>query len=167
MILIILIVLMAVLLLTSKENMFGFSGYKNHIDVDISEGVPDLTGWSLTSQSVTRDEINRLVSPSVKFFQQKTGICVFPIETNLLEKYTSMEDPSPLYKVRFMLSTTSTGFPYGIGCTFYIKDDVVVGAQTQQLPSTGTVKPFTEDYGVFLPYDTIVSERNKSILSSL
>lgn len=166
MILIILIVVM-ILLLSSKESMFGFSGYKKPVDVDISEGVPDLTGWSLMNESVTRDEINTLVSPAVNFFKDKTGLCVFPIETNLLEKYSSMEDTSPLYKVRFMFSTTSTGFPYGIGCTFYIKDGTVVGAQTQQLPSTGTVKPYTEDYGVFLPYDTIVSERNKRILSLL
>ena len=127
-----------------------------------NEGVPDLTGWTLSSQHVTRDEIGELVYPAVNFFKEKTGLCVFPIKTNILDKYTSTEDPIPLYKVRFMFSTTSTGFPYGLGCTFYIKNKVVIGYQTQQVTSSET---YTHADDKFLSYDTIVSERNKRILS--
>ena len=144
--------------------MFGFSGYKKPIEVNLSHGIPDLTGWTLSSDQVTRDETDMVVGPSTEYFKQKTGLCAYAIETNNFQKYTK-EKESPVYKARFMLSTTNTGFPYGIGCTFYVKDGKVIGAQTQQLPAPGNVKAYEGEYSTFLPYGDIVSDKNKTILS--
>lgn len=64
-----------------------------------------------------------------------------------------------------MFSTTSTGFPYGLGATFYVKDGKVVGAMTQQLGGKSSFVPYNEDQGFeFLPISRIVSEQQKLIL---
>jgi hypothetical protein len=84
------------------------------------------------------------------------------VDTSEIQKYVS--EKSVAYKARFMFTVTSQGFPYGIGCTFYVVDGVVVSAITQQLGGTG-LEPYKEDTGTtFLPFDDIVSGKRKVIL---
>tara|TARA_B110000285_G_C14971751_1_gene536911 strand:+ start:294 stop:815 length:522 start_codon:yes stop_codon:yes gene_type:complete len=161
------IMLIVVCMCSTKENMFGFSGYKQPVDITIKTGIPSLDGYSPVDSSVSADEVNHCIEAATSFFSRKSGVCVYPIETNAFEKFYNLETKDIIYKFRIMFSTTSSGFPYGIGCTFYVKDGKVVGATTQQLGGKSAFVPFNEDIGYeFLTVSEIVSEQEKSILGN-
>ena len=162
----IVILLIVVCMCGTKENMFGFSGYKQPVDITIKTGIPSMDGYSPVDSNVSPDEVARCIEAATTFFSDKSGVCVYPIETNTFEKFYNIENKETIYKFRTMFSTTSTGFPYGVGCTFYVKDGKVIGAMTQQVGGKGAFVPFNEDIGYeFLPVSKIVSEQEKLILS--
>ena len=154
-----LLILVALILLvclcTSKETFFG--GYSKPVDVSIDMPSPDLSKYTLSKEPITPDEIQSVVLPSQLFFKNQTGLCVYAIETNKIEKYVSTDDI--MYAVRFMFTVTNKGFPYGIGCTFYVKNGTVVSAMTQQ-PGGSGMTPYKKDFGsTFLSYDDIVAKK--------
>jgi hypothetical protein len=161
----IVLLLVVVCMCSTKENMFGFSGYKKPTDVTVTFKEPSMEGFSPVDSKVTPDEVNTCIEASVAFFSDKTGVCVYPVETNTFEKFYNIETKETIYRCRIMFSTTSTGFPYGLGATFYVKDGKVVGAMTQQLGGKSSFVPYNEDQGFeFLSISQIVSEQQKLIL---
>ena len=167
--LVLLLLLLAVWLLSggkTYENfieMFGFSGYKKPKDIDLNIQAPELSGFTQSTGAVSRDEIENIVLPCQQFFTDKTGLCVYAIETNNLKKYTNTEG-SVLYVVRFMFTATNTGFPYGVGATFHVLDGKVVGAVTQQMG--GGFNP-AGNQQTYLSYDQIVADQRKVILDRM
>jgi hypothetical protein len=162
---ILLVLLVIILLWGTKEGfveMFGFSGYSKPIDVDINIPPPDLSAFNLSGDAVTPDEVEKVLLPAQKFMKDKTGLCVYAIETNKIEKY--VREKQIIYKFRVMFTVTNKGFPYGIGATFYIMDGKVVSAMTQQVGGQSEVQPYVSDYGEFLSFDEIVSKQRKVIL---
>ena len=162
---ILLVLLVIVLLWGSKEGfveMFGFSGYSKPVEVDINMPPPDLSSYSLSGDIITPDEVEKALLPAQKFIKAKTGLCVYAIETNKVEKY--VREKQTLYKFRVMFTVTNKGFPYGIGATFYVMDGKVISATTQQVGGESSVKPYVSDYGEFLSFDEIVSSQRKVIL---
>lgn len=129
---------------------------------DIDEGVPNLSDWTEEKHTFNRDEIESAVMLCSEFFKKKSGTCVYIVETNQSKKYIK-EKETPVYEYRFMMTTTNTNFPYGIGCTFYIKDNKVLGARTQQV-GMSTFEPYESEYGKFITHDDIVSNQDKTIL---
>jgi len=166
---VLLLLLLAVWLLSGGKiyenfvEVFGFSGYKKPKDIDLNIQAPELSGFTQSNGVVSKDEIQTIVLPCQKFFTDKTGLCVYAIETNDLKKYTN-EEGSVLYVVRFMFTVTSTGFPYGLGATFHVLDGKVVGAVTQQMG--GGFKPVGSQQ-TFLSYDQIVADQRKVILDRM
>ena len=142
--------------------MFGFSGYTKPKDADLNVRAPDLSGFVQSGGSITPDEIQSVVLPCQKYFGDKTGVCVYAIETSDIKKYTKEADT--LYVVRFMFTVTNSGFPYGVGATFHVLNGGVVGAITQQQMDTemGAYNPQDSQY---LSYDTIVADQRKVILN--
>jgi len=143
--------------------LFGFSGYKKPKDVDLNIQHPELSGYTQSTTPITPDEIQSIVIPSQDFFNKKTGLCVYAVETNDVKKYVN-KDGSTLYVVRFMFTVTNTGFPYGIGATFHVLDSKVVGAVTQQMG--GGFTP-AGDGPSYLSYDQIVADQRKVILDKM
>jgi hypothetical protein len=115
----------------------------------------------LSGSQITPDEVQSVVIPSQKYFNDKTGLCVYAFETNDIKKYTNTEG-STLYVVRFTFVVTNTGFPYGIGATFHVLDSRVVGAVTQQMG--GGFQPAGNEQ-TYLPYEQIVADQRKVILN--
>lgn len=158
--------LFVICMCTTKEpfvEMFGFSGYFPPKEVSLDMTPPDLSGYVLSKKQITPDEVQSVVIPSQKFFSKRTGLYVYAVDTSEIQKYIS--EKSVAYKARFMFTTTKQGFPYGIGCTFYVVDGVVVSAVTQQVGGTG-LEPYKEETGTtFLPFNDIVSGQRKVILN--
>ena len=140
--------------------VFGFSGYNKPKEVDLNIQSPELSGYTQSGSQITPDEIQSVVIPSQKFFNDKTGLCVYAVETNDIKKYTNKEG-SVLYVVRFTFVVTNTGFPYGVGATFHVLDSRVVGATTQQMG--GGFQPAGNEL-IYLPYEQIVADQRKVIL---
>lgn len=150
-----LILLIVVFLLTYKRENFdvSFSGYKQPRDVSIhlnrsgvneKEFEPDVSG-------ITNDDIKKCVEPVVAYIKKDTGMCVYPVETNKVEKFVNPKSGSVLYKVRFMFTVTSSGFPYTFGIDADVLDGKVVVANTQDMYRAG--KELSTDN--FLPFSEI------------
>ncbi len=142
--------------------MFGFSGYKKPTDIDLNIQAPEIQGFVQSTGQITPDEIQNIVLPCQKYFGDKTGACVYAIETNDVKKYTKEADT--LYVVRFMFTVTNSGFPRGIGATFHVLNGTVIGAVTQQKMDAGFGAYNPQD-SQYLSYDTIVADQRKVILN--
>ena len=138
------------------QTLRGMAGYTKPVtDLNIDDNPDiDLSGFSQEKPFMaTRDLINRLLKQVHEFINTTTGLCVYPIETNKIEKYTD-EDGRVLYKCRFMFTTTK-GFVFGIGVEADFIDDKLVSTRTQPLHTDDDIKPYTEVYYPFAAYQTL------------
>lgn len=156
--------IVAVILLlcfTKREKfveMFGFSGYtKPTLDVGINYGSSVADTFVLQKGAITPDMIQKAVLPTQAFVKEKTGLCVRVIETNKFERYLN-EKNQELFKCRFMMTTTSVGFPFGLGIQVEVLNGKVVSAQTQPLKAEVSFKPYQAELGEFTSYNEILKK---------
>lgn len=149
--------------LRSSEGYFGFSGYKDPVEVNINEKPFDSSEFVLQSDKVTPDEVNSCMVPAVAYFKEQSGLCAMPIETNQFQKYAHPKTGEILYKFKVMFSITSDRFPYGVACHFDVVNGNVVSATTQQM---GGDEPFIghEDKTEYTNFADVVEESQKVIL---
>lgn len=118
------------------QELFGFSGYKkpvSHVSIDYNQKVNETDYKNVTtSEGVVNDDIQKCTTLACDFIKKETGLCVYAIETNKIEKYVNPKGEK-LFKCRFMMTTTSTSFPFIFGIDFTIAGDQVVKARTQPL----------------------------------
>ena len=162
MLLLLLLAVALIMLFGSKDHMFGFSGHKEPVEVSLDSPFPDLTGFTLDNKPITPDEVQSCVTPARKFFEKKTGLCVYPIDTSSFQRY--VKDKKIVYRFRIMFTITSQGFPYASGATFYVSNGEVLGARTQQMTSK-TFIPYEKSLGEFTQFNDIVADQRKVILS--
>ena len=160
--LLILVALAFLLMMGSKDHMFGFSGYKKPVEVRMDSPDPDLTGFTLDSRPITPDEVQSCVAPAQKYFEKQTGLCVYPVDTSSFQRYS--KDKKIVYRFRAMFTVTSQGFPYVVGATFYVSDGEVLGSRTQQMAGK-TFTPYEKDLGEFTQFNDIVADQRKVILT--
>jgi hypothetical protein len=101
---------------------------------------------------MTHDDINNVVRTVTDFVSNHTKLCLYPIETNKIEKFINPESASEIVKVRFMYMVTSTGFPFMFGVDAEILDGKVVTAKTQELYKGGKKEMSSDN---FLPFSEI------------
>lgn len=151
-ILLILIVLM-VLLMSSRKEMFGYAGYKDPVkQVIIDDPSFDTTEYTeATDVSVNNDLIEKIVLATNEYVSAKTGLCTYVIETTSLKKYIHKENKKELYRCMFMLMKQH-GFTFGFAVTVDVNVNPdgtvkVLSARTQPInvnPPTDQ-SPFVSD----------------------
>lgn len=151
-ILLILIVLM-VLLMSSRKEMFGYAGYKDPVkQVIIDDPSFDTTEYiEATDVSVNNDLIEKIVLATNEYVSAKTGLCTYVIETTSLKKYIHKENKKELYRCMFMLMKQH-GFTFGFAVTVDVNVNPdgtvkVLSARTQPInvnPPTDQ-SPFVSD----------------------
>lgn len=160
---IVLIVLLVLLIRPRKENfveMFGFSGYQkpvDHVDIQYADSQFDInSGTDITDEDgITHDDVMMVTNVLVPFVKEKTGLCIYPVETNLIRKFRSSSG-KVFFKCRFMYTTTSLPFPISFGLDAVVTEDgKVAGASTQKIltEDTSELKAYTgtldENYEAF------------------
>lgn len=135
--------------------MFGFSGYsapKNAPELSINNSNIDVSNFINVKGGLTHDDVNSAVTTLTSFIKKSTDLCIYPIETNKIEKFINPETASELVKVRFMYMVTNTGFPFVFGVDAEILDGKVVGANTQEIYKNGKEEMSSDN---FLPFSEI------------
>ena len=163
MLLLLLFVVIACLLAGSKDRMFGFAGYKKPMDVRLDSPDPDLSEFTLDIRPITPDEVQACLVPAQKYFERKTDLCVYPIDTSSFQRYT--KDNKVVYRFRAMFTVTSQGFPYAVGATFYVSDGEVLASRTQPMADKKVFTPYEKTLGEFTQFNDIVADQRKVILS--
>jgi hypothetical protein len=152
---------------TKKENfteLFGFAGYKKpitNIDINYTSSGYDISKFQETTDGVTRDEINDCLKISEKFIRNRqSDLCVYPIETNKIMKYTGAND-SIMFRCRFMYTVTNQNFPFGFGASVDILNGSVVAFHTQTKTPNNSIGPSEKMTGAdFLPIADIMPKPN-------
>lgn len=113
---IVLIILM--IFLTSRKEMFGYAGYKDPIhQVVIDDPSFDTKEYTeATDVSVNNDLMQSIVFAVNTYVGDKTGLCTYVIETTSLKKYVHNENKKELYRCMFMLMKQH-GFAFGFAVT--------------------------------------------------
>lgn len=150
------------LMMGSRDHMFGFTGHKKPVEARMDSPDPDLTEFTLDDSPITPDEVQSCVVPAQKFFEKQTGLCVYPLDTSSFKRY--VKDGKAVYRFRIMFSVTSQGFPYGVGATFFVSDGEVLGARTQQMTGK-TFTPYEESLSEFTQFNDLVADQRKVILT--
>ena len=150
------------LMLGSRDHMFGFSGHKKPVEASLDSPDPDLSEFRVDDSPITPDEVQSCVVPAQKFFKKQTGLCVYPVDTSSFTRY--VKDKKVVYRFRTMFTVTSQGFPYNTGATYYVSDGEVLGARTQQMTGK-TFTPYEESLSEFTQFNDIVADQRKVILS--
>jgi hypothetical protein len=119
------------------QELFGFSGYQkpvSHVSIDYVRDQGVLTDYKnvTASEGVTNEDIEKCTNVSCDFIKKETNLCVYAIETNKIEKYVNTKGEK-MYKCKFMMTTTSTSFPFNFGIELTIMGEHVVKARTQPL----------------------------------
>ena len=143
----ILAILAIIIILTTKKEKFvevmGFAGItKDTSDIVIADNIGKVDETKYTKQekySITPDITNDIVKLIQKYINSKYGICVHPIETNYINKYTNKTDI--LYKSR-MIFMKSAGFPYA----FSVSSDVFLAGGDSPAVLAGIYTQQTVDY---------------------
>ena len=163
MLLIVLLVILLILLVRPrKENfveMFGFSGHQkpvDHVDIQYADAQFDVnSGKDITDEDgVTHDDVMVVTEALIPFVKEKTGLCVYPVETNSIRKFRNGSG-KVFFKCRFMYTTTSTPFPMSFGMDAIVVEGKVVNAKTQSILNNDTseLKAYTggldENYMAF------------------
>lgn len=122
-ILLLLILIVLMLVFSSRKEMFGYAGYKDPVKhVVIDDPSFDTTEYiEATDVSVDNDLMQKLVLATNRYVSEKTGLCTYVIETTSLKKYIHKENKKELYRCMFMLMKQH-GFAFG----FAVTTDVVV-----------------------------------------
>ena len=160
--LLILVAVAFLLMMGSRDHMFGFTGHKNPVEVRLDSPEPDLSAFTLDTRPITPDEVQSCVVPAQKSFEKQTGLCVYPVDTSSFQRY--VKDKKMVYRFRIMFTVTSQGFPYNVGATFYVSDGEVLSSRTQEMGSK-TFTPYEKDLGEFTQFNDIVADQRKVILS--
>ena len=155
--------IIAFLLMGSKDRMFGFTGHKKPVDVRLESPDPDLSEFTLDTGPITPDEVQACLVPAQKFFEEKTDLCVYPIDTSSFQRYT--KDKKVVYRFRAMFTVTSQGFPYVVGATFYVSDGEVLASRTQPMTDKKVFTPYEKTLGEFTQFNDIVADQRKVILT--
>ena len=166
-VILILACLLCMYMSSKQENfteVFGFAGYKKpitNIDINYNASGIDVSKFQETTDGVTRDEINDCLKISEKFIgSRQSDLCVYPIETNKIMKYTG-ENDSILYRCRFMYTVTNQNFPFGFGASVDILNGSVVSFNTQTEKPNNDIKPSEKMTGAdFLPIADITPKPN-------
>jgi hypothetical protein len=170
--LVLILIMIFVFLISSGSNvkeqfveMFGFAGYKKTKEIDLDIRAPHLDGFIQSGGQITPDEIQSVVIPCQKYFGEKAGVCVYPIETNDVKKYTKNETGDVMFVARFMFTVTDPGFPRGVGATFHVLNGRVIGAVTQQKMDNNDINAYNSQDSQYVKYDSIVADQRKVILN--
>ena len=152
------VMIVFLLLQPKKENfveMFGFSGYNTPIgspELNVRKSNVRNSDYVPVKSGMTHDDINSVVRTVTDFVSKETKLCLYPIETNKIEKFINPQSASEIVKVRFMYMVTSTGFPFMFGVDAEVLDGKVVTAKTQELYNGGKKEMSSDN---FLPFSEI------------
>jgi hypothetical protein len=112
-------------------------------DIDYNRNFDD-SKFTLSSDSITPDEIEQCMILTVKFIKKESGLCVSPIETNKVELYKNTEGVK-LYKCRIMMMAKNVSFPFGFMINVNIFNNSIVLANTQSLNVSSDITPFEDE----------------------
>jgi len=139
------------------QELFGFSGRRKSIEdtyfVYGSEqaGFTDVTA----RDGVSNDDMNKCVSATMNFINDKLGMCSYPIETNSVKK---MEKESVVvFSCKFMFLVTSTNYPFMLGVESDVSDGKITRVATQDMiKSQAPLSGLDEN---FLSFNEIESQK--------
>lgn len=139
MLVLIALLILLVLMIPPKREMFGYTDPVGTVVMD--DPAFDTTEYveALTYTSIDHDLMEKCVLATNKYVSEKTGLCTYIIETTSIRKYSHAKDPKKgdMYRCMFMLMRQH-GFSFGFAVTVdilvYPNGTVkVVGAQTQPM----------------------------------
>jgi len=152
-ILVLLILIILMLFIMSRTEMFGYAGYTKPINRVVLNDPPfDTTEYvESTDVSINNDLMEQLVLAANKHISEKTGLCTYIIETTSVKKFVHTKNMKELYRCMFMLMKQH-GFAFGFAVTVDIAVNPdgtvkVMSARTQPIdvvPPTDT-SPYTSD----------------------
>ena len=123
--------------------IFGSTGYKKPVDnVEVNYDINfDDSDFEPVDKSITHDDLNKCVIPTIELIRKETGICAVPVETNNITLLENSEGVK-LFKCRFMMMVKNTGFPFGFGISVIVLDGKIVSASTQPLENPGDLSGY-------------------------
>ena len=157
--LIIIIVILVLCLFPRREGfqeMFGFSGHRKSIDDTYFEYGSEQSGFTnVTSRDgVTHDDMNKCVSATMNFINEKLGICSHPVETSSVKKME--KDSEIVFRCKFMFLVTSTNYPFMLGVESDISGGKVIRASTQDMLKPRVPETMEDN---FLSFNEIESQK--------
>lgn len=163
------IVAILLLLMTKTEpfvEVMGFAGHSKPTRVSADKRF-DYTGYTEGVADVTATDMQKMIHLVQEYFKDE---CVYPLETNSIKKFiksnTDGADSSVAYKCAFTFMSTK-GFVYGFGVQADIVDGQLLGVQTQQLSTNGTIKPYTDDVVSDFTEFEMITKKNIPTLQQL
>lgn len=164
------ILVIALLFMSSKREMFGYDESKRRIILD--DPLLDMSEYAENpNMPMNHDLIEKLVLATNKYVSEKTGVCTYVIETLSIKKYVHNVNNKQLYRCMFMLMKQH-GFAFGFSVSVDIDVNLdgtaqVLSARSQPMnvnPPT-TLTPFDSDIEghEFLDYDKIRDSELKLI----
>lgn len=138
----VLIVLMAICFLGSREGFvdFGFSGYHKPVSdfsfADESQAV-DMSQYTRDVTKIPSNKISDIVEVVKSTIKNRTGKCMIPIQTIYINKYSGAD--ATVYDTRFMFFDPKHSFASEILAKLIQNndsDDFMIGSIRTQVPSS-------------------------------
>ena len=120
----------------------GFQeGHTHFVYGSEQAGFTDVT----SRDGISNDDMDKCVSATMNFINDKLSMCSYPIETKSVEKME--KDSVVVFRCKFMFLVTSTNFPFMLGVESNVSDGKVIRAATQdmiksQAPPDGLAENF-------------------------
>jgi len=163
--LVVIFVLIAVILLTTKRESFtesfGLSGYnKPNGQIMLSDSKPNLNNYTQGESKISHDMIETFVLQANEEISKRTGLCTYIIETVSVKKYTGSDND--IYEcVFFTIKNSGFAFGFSVYAAFKVIGDSVklVSLRSQPLDgqSESTIAPFLDGQSgqEFVEYELI------------
>ena len=127
--LVVIFVLIAVILLTTKRESFtesfGLSGYnKPNGQIMLSDPKPNLNNYTQGESKISHDMIETFVLQANEEISKRTGLCTYIIETVSVKKYTGSDND--IYEcVFFTIKNSGFAFGFSVYAAFKVIGDSV------------------------------------------